>query len=100
MTDLPPPVTRPNGKVYRPRKPPRAVEVDNDAGWNEPSTLIYVLGTHDIERAFALAQRMHRGADKDTAKLSWARLTMRRGEGFWEYDDICGAATVIFGVIE
>lgn len=100
MTDLAT-VIRPNGKVYRPRKPPRAVEVDNTEGrWDEPTMLVYVLGTHDVERAHALALKLHHAADKDTAQLSWTRDVIRNHERVFEYDAEHGAATVIFGVIE
>lgn len=39
------PITRPNGKVYRARKPPRAVMVEpDDSNWREHRTFVYVLG--------------------------------------------------------
>lgn len=49
----PEPVTRPNGKLYRPRK------VTGHAVANEDDevTAIIVLGTHDITRAQALANQ-------------------------------------------
>ncbi len=71
------PVRRPNGKMYRPRRLPRAVEVDNAGGH---SGWIFVVGTHDVERAGRLAQQCYRQVDLSTAEYSWMRLTMRDGD--------------------
>lgn len=95
------PVTRPNGKVYRPRKAPRAIQVDNTyARSDEADSFILVIGTHDTERAYALAFKHWPGTQKDTASRTWVRETIRNGDPFIEHDDIRGAATVTFEVIE
>lgn len=95
------PVTRPNGKTYRPRMAPRALQVDNTyARSDDADSLILVFGTHDIERAYALAAKHWPGTQKDTADRTWVRETIRNGEPFIEYDDVRGAATVRFEVIE
>jgi hypothetical protein len=91
-----PPVTRPNGKVYQPRKPVRAMEVD----WNYgDETRIAVFGTHDIDRAYKLAASIWSDdVYQDTAEQEWWRLVMRNGEHRYEHDPVRGAAVVIFQV--
>lgn len=85
------PVTRPNGKVYRPRKPPRAVPVEDD----RDGSTVYVLGTHDVERARALAQRVTTVCPYPRAE-SWHRLGMRNGDPYYVYDDVRGAPSLVF----
>lgn len=93
------PVTRPDGRVYRPRKAPRAVEVDNpDGQGNEPGSYIYVLGTHDVARAYELASARWRGVEGLTAEQTWLRLMMRDGDQVFDHDPVRGAAAVIFEV--
>jgi hypothetical protein len=46
------PTARPNGKLYRPRKPLRTHAVS----WNEDCTVVLVYGTHDADLAHDLAQ--------------------------------------------
>lgn len=94
-------VTRSNGKVYRPRKAPRAIQVDNTWAWeDEADSVIVVLGTHDIERAFGLAAKHWPGAQKETAHRTWVRETIRSGDRTIAYDPVRGAAAVTFDVIE
>lgn len=92
-------VVRPNGKIYRPRKPPRSIRIDDWDSEDEPNSWVYVLGTHDIERAWQLAQRVY-GTDRDTAEQTWIRHTMRDNEHCYDLDDIRGAAAVTFEVWE
>lgn len=91
------PVTRPNGKVYRPKKPPAGVIVHdhhNDARW------IYILRTHGIERARALAEQIATregfDLDEDEVLRGWVREGMQRGERFYFNDAVRGLPTVIF----
>lgn len=94
------PVERPNGKTYRPRQLPRAVQVDNLDDVHGPSGWLYVIGTHDVDRAIRLAQGHWEPVDLSTAKLGWMRLTIRNGERWYESDPARGAATVIFTLID
>lgn len=95
------PVTRPNGKVYRPRKGPRGIRIDDwDARDDDPNAWVYVLGTHDVERAYQLAIKISYGVQRDTAEQCWLRQTMRDGDACFDYDDVRGAASVTFEVIE
>lgn len=98
MSDLVP-VTRPNGKIYRPRKPPRWIRIDDWDSEDEPNSWVYVLGTHDIDRAWQLAQGVY-GADRSTAEQCWIRHTMRDNEHCYDLDEIRGAAAVTFEVWE
>lgn len=50
-TDLPAPTPRPNGKLYRPRRPIRS----EACMWNEDGLAVLVYGTHDPEIARDLA---------------------------------------------
>jgi len=97
------PVTRPNGKVYRPRKAPRAQLVDNTDD-REPYAWVFVLGTHDVESALPLAERVAASEgmqpDRDSAEKTWMRLAMRNGDRVYDIDSVRGAATVTFEVIE
>lgn len=99
------PVTRPDGRVYKPRKPPRGVLVeDHDARTGEPDAYVYVLGTHDVERAFQLATQIaateRLKADRDSAWQTWIRQTIRRGDPVFDVDLVRGAAAVVFEVTE
>lgn len=96
---------RPNGKVYRPRKPARGVFVeDHYARIGEPDAYVYVLGTHDVERAHRLASqiaaRERLKADRDSARLTWIRQTIRDGDPVFDVDEVRGAAAVVFEVAE
>jgi hypothetical protein len=48
------PTPRPNGSVYRPRKPLRGHAV----GWNDDGTVVLVYGTHDAVTARDFAQEL------------------------------------------
>lgn len=93
------PVTRPNGKVYQPVKPPIAVGVDDVDGRTE----IYVLRTHNVDAAYALAQFEARRLDvgsvvRDSAELSWLRQTIRDGQRCYDSDRERGCPAVCFEV--
>lgn len=98
-------VTRPDGRVYKPRKAPRAYLVNDEyAGPGEPDTEIYVLGTHDVERAYALAVQLAKrdglAVDRSTAELGWIRQAIRDGNPVFDSDPVKGAAAVSFDVVD
>jgi hypothetical protein len=89
-------IIRPNGKPYRPRKPPRVVEFEDYQG----SAGVAVLGTHDVDVARAAAAVALNQYDLDPAQtsLSWWRL-VPWGDWFdrtWIEDAKRGAACVVF----
>lgn len=94
MTETLPPITRPNGKLYR----PRSLRV---VGWDDHSTYpeswqVAVLGTHDIARAREEARHGYHCPHLINPETGWVRLGMRRGDPHWVYDEVRGAACVIF----
>jgi hypothetical protein len=95
-------VVRPNGKVYQPRK--IRAEVLGD-GWTGEEFVV-VLGTHTVEEAAPYAQ-----AALDNSPLSggypsqdwtrgWWRKTIRDGEPYFGWDDVHGAAGVMFEITD
>lgn len=102
-TDLTTPTTRPNGKVYRPRKPPVAsVCCSDDYGDG-----IIVQGTLDVERAREIARKIWGQTDSDDTVddapflTAWYRLVpWDAGFGFdstWMVDERRGSPCVVFG---
>ena len=92
----PPPVTRPNGKLYRPRSI-RVDYIDDDGNHpeNYPAKTV-VLGTHDIAIA---QQRVSTGRACQyliSPRTAWLRLGFEGGELRWVHDEAHGAACVIF----
>lgn len=65
-------IIRPNGKPYRPRKPP-SVELAEDSGGD---TVVMVLRTHDTDLARRMAARFIAEYDlnADDCYLAWQRL--------------------------
>lgn len=65
-------VTRPNGKVYRARKPPSVVEFSD----SDYMTGIAVLRTHDVAEAVRLAGALlaEHELDVNDNRLDWWRL--------------------------
>ncbi|HEV2779093.1 MAG TPA: hypothetical protein VGX25_06780 [Actinophytocola sp.] len=93
------PITRPNGKVYRPRKVDvYPVDGDGWSEWDQPG--VVVLGTHDIERARPLALRavdfFHGVQYAVKPRTGWWRLGYQAGELRWIHDDVHGRAGVMF----
>ncbi len=86
------PVVRPNGKVYRPRKAPVAVGVCD--GYDDVN-YVYVLRTHDIDRARAFA-RPYLATYLVAPRQEWVRLVMRRGYPVYEDDEERGVPVVVF----
>lgn len=92
---LSPPVVRPNGKVYQPVKLPVARGVEDHHG----DLHIYVLRTHQVERAYQLATSMGLGdVDRESAECTWIRDTYWNGERVYDTDPVRGCAAVTFEV--
>lgn len=92
---------RPNGKLYRPRKPPRAIVFDEE-GHSDESVL--VLGTHDIKHACEVAElevkrMLGSGLKPGSPDKGWYIEKYRNGELTWVYDDVKGQAGVWFNEI-
>jgi hypothetical protein len=92
------PITRPNGKVYRPRK--LTVAYCEEGACADASVL--VLGTHDVVLAWPRAReeavyRLSTEPDPHGTP-GWWRDVMRNGERVWEYDDVRGRAGVQFEI--
>jgi hypothetical protein len=85
------PVLRPNGKLYRPRKGPVAVLVE---GLDYDQCWIYVLRTHDEERARELAQQME--TIEPRGRLCWIREAIRNNDREYVEDTVRGMPVVIF----
>lgn len=89
-----PPITRPSGRIYRPR---RLRVVGWDVLDRQPeSWQLAVLGTHDVAVARDAAPRGFHCAFLVNPTRSWVRLGLVRGEPTWLYDDARGAACVVF----
>jgi hypothetical protein len=90
------PVTRPNGKKYRPRK--LRAEVLNTGPPEEEGVL--VLGTHNIEIAQIIAQNALDCYEWNLRPVNgwtgWWRSTVRDHETYYEQDTVRGAAGVWF----
>jgi hypothetical protein len=90
-----PPITRPNGKLYRPR-------MIKAAAWDDTSGDlggVFVLGTHDIERARPLAVRAIQAWHDSSMtavrpELRWVRSGIANGEPTWLDDPVRGRAAV------
>lgn len=90
---MPEVVTRPNGKLYRPRKGLRQIGYWDDT-YGE--SRVVVLGTHDIEKARAFATPYECEYLVEGRKC-WAKSVMRNGERFIATDATeRGAAAVDF----
>lgn len=91
------PVTRPDGRTYQPRKVPAAVVVHDH---HEDPAWIYVLRTHDLDLARAIAGEL---AEREGLELldaqawrDWIHNGMDRGERFYFSNPVRGVPTVIF----
>lgn len=92
-----PPVTRPNGKTYRPRQIV-AHGWDNDDYGDGCGAII--LGTHDVARARRLAESAcsdwHGSRYAISPVVGWFRDGFRDGRRSWITDEVRGAAGVMF----
>lgn len=96
-----PAITRPNGKIYRPRK--LAVQIwDNDEAYGDHGSYgVFVIGTHDVSVAEPLASdRIRREWYPELTatrpRLRWVRLGYLNGEQAWVDDEVRGRAAVEF----
>lgn len=86
---------RPNGKLYKARKKPVAILVNEDASW--PSEIVFTLvlrtSAADYESAREAAVRKATAAGFDYVSeglFGWWRESIRNNEPFWEYDTVRG----------
>lgn len=94
MADSLPPIERPNGKLYRPRKI-RVVGFEFD-DWYDLPPQTAVLGTHDIDEARKRVSSGHTCYYLTNPRAGWIRLGPCDGELKWIDDPERGAACVIF----
>jgi len=91
---------RPNGKIYRARKPP-TVEVF-DAGWPEDEcVLVLRVSEEDRETAREMAVEAAKinGCELvNSGHFGWWRSTVRNNESYWDYDSHSGAPGWYFNV--
>lgn len=95
----PEPITRPNGKVYRPRKLVAHA-------WEDPwdytgaQSGVVVLGSNDVARVSEFAVEMCNywflGYYAVNPRTGWYRLGYQSGELRWLIDEECGRAGVFF----
>jgi hypothetical protein len=98
-----PPIERPNGKIYRPRKI-RAIYCENPYGRRND---VFVLGTHDLIGALEAAAgevRYRLGGPyfliDAVGELGWWREMLHSGERVVVSDDVRGAAGIRYEVEE
>ncbi len=100
LADRIPPITRPNGKPYQPRRVVGFTLDDDDTGG---VTGLIVFGTHDHERAKRLADGLcyRYAADGDAVGPTsvWWRDMFSRGRREFESDDEHGRPGVHFEVV-
>ena len=95
-----PPITRPDGRTYRPRKVIACAIIDED----EILSGVIVFGTHDPERAAPLAQdfvtwQLGAGYAPLYSGGGWWRDGFEGGRRVWLSDDERGRAGVMFARI-
>jgi hypothetical protein len=92
-------MTRPNGKVYRARKPPVVILFEDD--WNAQSTVLVVRCPH-LETARLLADIEVKRWDSYTqvgeGTFGWWRESIRNNEPFWDHDSVQGAPGWLFRI--
>lgn len=95
MPDILSAITRPNGKVYRPRG--IAIHLWQH-GHDDSEFGVYVLGIHDIDQARVLAAEAVDTAYAVDARPGWFRLgyCSSAGELTWLYDEERGRAGIRF----
>lgn len=90
-------IQRPNGKTYRPRKPP-SVQLIAD---HNDDTGVIVLRTHDYQRAIELASHLidEYGLNPTVAYTAWWRLVPFDPSGYhdtaWIDDPVRGTPCVV-----
>lgn len=94
---MPEKITRPNGKTYSPRRPPR---VDHYTNHDEVACVV-VIGTHDLDVAAQLAASLWDHHEPiPTGTRSWWRIVpWDTGTGYdrnWVTDETRGAPVVYF----
>lgn len=94
-----PPITRPDGRLYRPRK--IAVQLMGDDGIEE----VVVFGTEDRELAQSLAERdvavyVDSRCTAAFDYAAWLRLGYQNGEPWWSHDEVRGRFGLVFAVVE
>lgn len=91
-------ILRPDGRMYRPRKPPRAILVGDDYD------CVLVLGTHDLKLAQETAQKLlsvELGSDFTacSSERGWFEEKFRWGERTWIYNSERGQAGIMFNEV-
>ena len=91
-------IQRPNGKPYRPRRVVAQAVGEEDEG-------VLVLGTHDLGRAQALADKLARyiagsGFVAVQPETGWWRDGFECGQRRWVNDEVRGRAGVLFRDME
>jgi hypothetical protein len=95
------PVTRPNGKAYKPRRITYD-RWDNEEAYGGDGCGAIILGTHDIEAARPIADQIVREWDNEYVatkpEVGWFRLSYAgyRGDMVWARDEVRGRAGVMF----
>lgn len=99
-------VTRPNGKVYKSRKPPASIVFDPDS-WDsqvgDGTCAVLVIRTDDYDYAKKVAySRLLTEHDRDCAEgmkdghFGWWRESMRDNAPYWTADEVRGVPGFLF----
>jgi len=97
ITEALPPVIRPDGRVYQPRKIAAYAVADAD----EDLSGVTVLGTHDMAIAQKMASgyaewQLGRGSAALDPEVGWFREGYENGRPMWQRDPVKGRAGVMF----
>jgi hypothetical protein len=96
-----PPIERPDGRVYRPRKIV-ALSWDNEEAYGQDDDYgVFVFGTHEVERALPLAREaIAHFFDSSLVPVKperrWVRLGYQNGEQAYLDDPVRGRAAIQF----
>ena len=96
-----PPIERPDGRLYRPRMIVAHVWDNEQAYGHYDDYGVFVFGTHDVERARALADQAIKhffdsGLTATEPERRWVRLGYDNGELAYIDDPVRGRAAVQF----